>query len=207
MSTIMMIIGLIGGIGTGKSTVATMLSEFGAVHVDADKLGHQVYRKGMSCWHDVVAEFGREVLDREGEIDRKALGSIVFADPLKLETLGRIVQPCIRGRIEELIEEHVAGGTSTMVIEAAALTQAGWGDLVDEVWLVVSSEQVALRRLTKDRGYSEEHAAERIRLLASLNLNKQRADVVIENLGSEETLRKAVRQQWLAFVRRHEEAR
>jgi dephospho-CoA kinase len=199
----MIIIGLIGGIGTGKSTVAAMLSEFGAVHVDADKLGHQVYRKGTSCWQEVVAEFGQDVLDSEGEIDRKALASLVFADPLKLERLGRIVQPRIRSRIEELIEEHAARGDSTMVIEAAALTQVGWGGLVDEVWLVVSTEEVAVRRLMKDRGYSEEQAAERIRLQSSLNLNKQRADVVIENVGSEETLRKAVRQQWLAFVRRH----
>src|SRR3990170_927024 len=152
----MIVIGLTGGIGSGKSTVASLLSELGAVHLDGDKLGHEAYRRGTPCWEKVVAEFGKGILDADGEVDRKKLASVVFGDSARLAKLNLLVQPCIRERVEELIEGRRVQGAQVVVVEAALLIEANWLDMVDEVWVVASTENNVVHRLKANKGDSAE---------------------------------------------------
>lgn len=199
----MIVIGLTGGIGSGKSAVASLLSELGAVHLDADKLGHEVYRRGAPCWEQVVAEFGEGILDDAGEVDRKKLASVVFGDPARLAKLSSLVQPCIRERVEELIEGRRVQGTQVVVVEAALLIEANWLDMVDEVWVVASTENNVVHRLKANKGASAEDTRARIRSQLSVEDRKRYADVVIENNGSRDALRAEVIEQWAALLKRH----
>src|SRR5919108_2092062 len=135
------VIGLTGGIGTGKSTVTRVLEDLGAAVIDADKVGHQIYLPDLPAWREIVETFGAQVLDADRAIDRQALGKIVFADPEALRALNRIVHPKMFDRMLELITEMRArGGMKAIVVEAAVLIEANWMPLVDQVWVVVASE-------------------------------------------------------------------
>ena len=146
----MSIIGVTGGICCGKSTVTEILASLGAKVVDADKLGHAAYTSGSECLDKIVSTFGENVLDANGYIDRRVLGGIVFSDPAQMQMLNHIVWPYIRSMIEEEIDtcraapEHLK--TGVLVIEAAVLIEAGWTDLVDEIWVVEVDPEVAVQR-------------------------------------------------------------
>ena len=147
------VIGLVGGIGSGKSTAARMLGEFGAAVLHADLVGHEVYRPGTRGFAEVTAAFGASVVARDGSIDRARLGAIVFGDPAALERLNRIVHPLIRAELEHRIAELVARpGVPLVVVEAAILLEAGWRDLVDEVWVVSAGPDAVVERLAQERG-------------------------------------------------------
>lgn len=189
----MRIVGLTGGIGSGKSTVAHRLGELGAAIVDADKLGHGAYLPGGPAYDDVVAAFGREVVAPDGSIDRKALGARVFADPAALARLNAIVHP----RIAEGIRVEIArlrGGDprKPIVVEAAVLLEAGWQTLVDEVWVVVAPPAIAIPRLVASRGLTPEDATKRIAAQLSNEERTRAADRVIVNEGSLDALVAAV---------------
>ncbi len=132
----MRVIGLTGGIAAGKSTIAQILAELGAVVIDADKVGHEAYRRGTEAWRALVAHFGDGILTPDGEIDRRKLGAIVFADPDQRKALQDIVWPRMKEMIRQRLAELRAAGVQVAVIEAAVLIEAGWTDLVDEVWVV-----------------------------------------------------------------------
>ncbi|MDP2930927.1 MAG: dephospho-CoA kinase, partial [Chloroflexota bacterium] len=131
----MKVIGLTGGIGTGKSTVSKFLVELGALVVDADKVGHEVFKPGTEAWREVVAAFGKKVLAANGDIDREKLGDIVFNTPESLARLNRIMHPRIKDAIEAQLEEYRRQGTKVVVIEAPLLIEAEWAPSVDEVWV------------------------------------------------------------------------
>ncbi len=180
----MIVIGLTGGIASGKSTISQALSERGATVVDADKVGHDVYRPGTEGWQRVVDAFGREVVAENGEIDRRALGAIVFGDPAQRERLQGIVWPIMKEMMRRMIAECRERGDAVVVIEAAVLIEASWQDLVDQVWVVTVPEAVAEERLIARNGLTSEQA--RARIAAQLT-NEQRmaqADVTIDNSGS-----------------------
>src|SRR5919108_1809062 len=121
------VIGLTGGIGTGKSTVTRVLEELGAAVIDADKVGHQIYLPDLPAWREIVETFGPTVLNTDRTIDRQALGKVVFAAPEALRALNRIVHPKMFERIAELIAElRVRGGMKAIVVEAAVLMEANW---------------------------------------------------------------------------------
>ena len=192
----MKVIGLTGGIGSGKSTVSQYLAELGAVIIDADKVGHEAYKPGTETWQDVVATFGRGVLTQGGEIDRKKLGGIVFNDPQALAKLNQIIWPRMYKMIEAQIEEYRRQGVDVVVLEAAILIEANWTPLVDEVWITVAPEANVLERLKKQRGLAEEQTLARIRSQLSSEERVKHADMVINNDGQIEEVKAKVRELW-----------
>lgn len=202
----MLTIGLTGGIGTGKTQVAGILEEFGALIVGADLLGHEVYRKGTDGWAEVVEAFGEEVLDSEGEVDRRKLGRIVFSDPQALSRLNAIVHPRIFRLVGERVEEARASGRPVTVVEAALLIEAGWDAAVDEVWVVTSSEDHVMERL-RDRDNMDEDSA-RARIAAQMTQEERlrHADAIIDNDGNLAELRARVQELWSKRVHAREES-
>ena len=192
----MRVIGLTGGIASGKSLVSQQLAERGAVVIDADKVGHEAYRKGTETFQAVVDAFGSDVVGADGEVDRKALGAKVFADPEARQRLEAIVWPAMRRMMEERLAELRAQNTDVAVLEAALLIEADWLPLADEVWLVTASPETARRRLMKRNGLTAEAAEARLRAQLTNEKRRSYADVVIENDGSRDELRRAAGQAW-----------
>ena len=143
----MRVIGLTGGIGTGKSRVARILEELGATVVNADLLGHEAYLPNTEGWQQIVDAFGSEVVGPDGEIDRKRLGRIVFSSAAEKARLDAITWPQIAILARERIEGLLKKGTDTIVLEAAVLVEAGWDNLVDEVWVTHAPRDVVQQRL------------------------------------------------------------
>ena len=198
----MRIIGLTGGIASGKSLVSQQLVELGAVVVDADKLGHETYRKDTETHRAVVEAFGPDVVGPDGEIDRRALGAKVFGDPEARRRLEEIVWPAIR----RLAAERLAGlreqSVPVVVLEAAVLIEANWLDLVDEVWLVEAPPETVRQRLSDRNGLTPEQAEARLRAQLTNEKRRPYAGVVIENDGSLDELRRRVEEAWSKLATR-----
>ncbi len=192
----MRVIGLTGGIASGKSAVSQFLAERGAVIIDADKLGHESYRRGTGTFDALVREFGPEIVGPDGEIDRRALGGKVFADPGARQKLNAIVWPAIKQLARERIEALRGESVPIVVLEAAVLIEAEWFDLADEVWLVVVSPDTARRRMMERNGLSDEEANKRIAAQLTNEQRRPHAQVVVENNGSLDDLRRAVDEAW-----------
>ncbi|MBI4571114.1 MAG: dephospho-CoA kinase [Chloroflexi bacterium] len=192
----MRVIGLTGGIASGKSLVSRQLAEHGAEIIDADTLGHEAYRKGTGTHRAVVEAFGPDVAGADGEIDRKALGAKVFGNPEARRRLEAIVWPAIRRLAEERLADLRANGAAIAVLEAAVLIEADWVPLVDEVWLVAVSPETARWRLMERNGLSPEQAEARLRAQLPNEKRRPYAQVVIENDGTVEELRRAVDEAW-----------
>ncbi len=192
----MKVIGLTGGIGTGKSTVSQFLAELGAVILDADKVGHEAFKPDTEAWREVVAAFSGHILTSTGEIDRKKLGEIVFGNPKALLRLNQIMHPRMRDMIKDQIEGYRQQGKAVVVLEAAVLLEAGWTSLVDEVWVTVAPESTVLRRLTERSGLSEPETLARIRSQLSSAERVKSADVVIDTDCTLDELRARVGELW-----------
>ena len=189
----MIVIGLTGGIGTGKSEVARILEEIGAYIIDADRLGHSAYLPHSEIWEEVVKEFGDGVLLPDEEIDRKKLGSIVFNDPVQLAKLNEIMHPRMGQMVANIIEGLDA---EVVVVEAALLLEAGWDALVEEVWCTGASEDVVIDRLKARNGLNKEEAQKRINAQMSVDERKSRSQVMIENNGDLAQLTTVIEQIW-----------
>ena len=189
----MIVIGLTGGIGTGKSEAARILEEIGAYIIDADRLGHSAYFPHSEIWEEVVKEFGDGVLLPDEEIDRKKLGSIVFNDPVQLAKLNEIMHPRMGKMVANLIEGSDA---EVVVVEAALLLEAGWDALVDEVWCTGASEDIVIDRLKARNGLDKEEAQKRIKAQMSVDERKSRSQVMIENNGDLAQLTTVIEQIW-----------
>lgn len=192
----MKIIGLTGGIASGKSTVARLLAELGATVINADEVGHEVFKPETEAWREVIAAFGAEVKAEDGTIDRKKLGKIIFSDPQARERLNRIMHPRILQAIREKLEAYRQRGEKVVVIEAPLLLEAGWSILVDEVWVTSASEETILRRLISRSGLSELDALARIRAQMPLEERFKRAHVIIDTECSFSELKEKVKQLW-----------
>lgn len=188
----MHVIGLTGGIAAGKSTVSAALREAGAVVIDADQIGHQAYRAGTETYAALVEAFGPGIVGADGEIDRRTLGAIVFADPQQRRRLQDIVWPRMKAMLRQQLDELRAAGTAIAVVEAAVLIEAGWLDLVDEVWVVQVPEATAMQRLMARNGFSADDARARIRAQLSNEERARYAQVIIDNSGSVEDARRQV---------------
>ncbi len=197
---IVIVIGLTGGIASGKSTVARMLAERGARVLDADRLGHRAYEPGTAAHRELIARFGEGVRAEDGSIDRKALGKRVFEDPAELERLTAIVWPEIRRLAREEIERvRAEDENAILVLEAAVLLEAGWEDLVDEVWVVVTPPETAVERAVARGGLDADAVRARLASQLGNEERKARADLAIENDGDLAELRARVEAAWSAL--------
>lgn len=196
----MFVIGLTGGIGTGKTQVSGFLESLGAAIINADLVGHETYQPGTEGWSEVVGAFGEGVLAPTGEVDRKKLGTVVFNDEGSLKRLNAIIHPRIRETVKERIKGLGKEAREVVVVEAALLLEAKWTGLVDEVWVTTSpKDQVALR-LKSRNNMDEEAVRARIRSQMSQADRVAHADVVVDNNGSLAELRDKVRQLWNSRV-------
>jgi dephospho-CoA kinase len=192
----MKIIGLTGGIGSGKSTAAHILAEFGAKVIDADKVAHEVFNPGTEGLQQVVETFGKRVLDTNGEIDRKKLGDIVFNNPTALSTLNEIIHPRAYELTRSRLEEFRKQGVEVVVLEVILLVEAGWDHLADEIWVTVATEDTVVKRLQESRRLTKEEILTRIHAQTPNEERIKYADVIIENDGSYEELKKKLSELW-----------
>ncbi len=176
----MYVIGLTGGIGSGKSTVAKVLEAQGATVLSADIIGHEVYGPGRPAWQEIVNEFGRQVVADDGTIDRKKLGAIVFSDPKHLAALNSIVHPRMKGMMRERLAALAREDVEIAVLEAALLFEAKWDDLADEVWVTAVAPEIAARRTSERSGLPEDQVLERIKSQMSNEKRRRSAHVVID---------------------------
>ena len=196
----MFVIGLTGGIGTGKTYVSGVLKDSGAAIVNADLLGHEVYAPQSEGWHAVVDTFGEQIVADNGEIDRRALGGIVFSDENALLQLNAIMHPRIYALAEQRLNALAGRGENTAVLEAALLIEAKWTPLVDEVWVTVSPEADIIARLQERNNMDEDTARSRINSQMPQSERVQHADVVLENAGSLEELSAKIQDLWNSRV-------
>lgn len=194
------VIGLTGGMGSGKSTVSQLLAEFGAVIIDADKVGHEAYQPNTKTWRDLVAAFGRQIVAQDGSIDRKKLGAIVFGSPEQLEHLNHIVHPRMFEMMKERIEQYRQQGVKVVVLDAAILFEANWTPLVDEIWVVIASESLVITRAKARTGLPEEQIRSRLNSQMPVEEKVKKANVVIQNDGTFEDLQVQVRKLWGKLV-------
>ena len=204
----MTVIGLTGGIASGKSTVSEHLRALGAILIDADRVGHRSYEPGTPGFEKVVNAFGHDIVSKDGTIDRRILGGKVFGAPGEMDRLNAIVWPEIRRLIAaDLRELKRRDRNAIIVIEAAVLLEAGWQDLCDEIWVVTTTLKTAVERLSSRNSMSEEAAMARINSQMSSRERAEYADVKIDNSGTEEQLRGRVDRAWKALQKRLEEQR
>jgi dephospho-CoA kinase len=187
-----LVIGLIGGIGAGKSRVAEVLARRGAVVIAGDPAGHEALRQ-PDIRARVVARWGQGVLAANGEVDRRALGRIVFADPAERVALEGMVFPWIGARLrEQLAAAKAAPGVRWVVLDAAVMLEAGWNNVCDRIVYIGVPRDVRLSRLARQRGWSESELAAREAAQWPLDAKRARADAVIDNTGSEADLERQV---------------
>ncbi|TMA45406.1 MAG: dephospho-CoA kinase [Deltaproteobacteria bacterium] len=191
------VIGLSGGIGAGKSTVATMLAEWGAHVIDADRVGHDVYRPGTEGFRQVTEAFGTRVVAPDGTIDRRALGGIVFGDPRALARLNAILHPLIVAELgPRIAAARRASVSRPIVVEAAILAEAGWRTLFDRLWVVTARPENAIARVVTSRGMAREEVERRLAAQMPDAERRRLADVVIENDGTPAELCAEVERAW-----------
>ena len=199
----MIVIGLTGGIASGKSTAAQHLYELGAHVIDADLLGHRAYEPDTDAYRAVIATFGDAVVAKDGSIDRKALASQVFGKPDELAKLTGIVWPEIRRLAEREIEDQRSknpGGVT--VLEAAVLLEAGWETSVDEVWVVLVDRKTAIERTMARDGLDSEAVKRRIDSQLSNDERVGKADVVIDNSSDVAELTAQLDAEWKRIANR-----
>jgi dephospho-CoA kinase len=196
-----LLVGLTGGIGTGKSTVSTMLRALGAVVVDADVLAREVAAPGEPTLARIVAEFGRGVLRADGTLDRKALGAIVFGDPAKRKRLEVLTHPAIRERFASRLAEIAAHGFHGIAFfDAPVMIESGNYKTMDRLVVVVADEATQIARLMERDGMSHDEALARIRSQMPLSEKARLADYVIDNSGDRAATEKQVKRVYAALT-------
>ena len=203
----MLVIGLTGGIGTGKTEVSRMLEDLGAEIINADLLGHEAYIPQTETWRRIVDSFGEGVLTEDGEVDRKKLGALVFGDPGALERLNAIMFPPIYQMVEERLGDLRANGDEVAVVEAALFVEANWTSLADELWVTAAPEDLVIKRVRARTNLDEGAVRDRIRSQMPQEERLGHADVVIENGVGLDDLRERVHQLWHSRVTTEKESR
>ena len=203
----MFVLGLTGGIGTGKSRVGEILASLGASIINADILGHKVYEPDTDGWSEVVNAFGEDILSPTREVDRQKLAGVVFSDPCALERLNAITHPRIYELIEDEIERLKKAGREAVVVEAALLIEAGWTPLVDEIWVTTSPEEDVVDRIKKRNGLSEEAIRARISAQMPQGERIKHAGEVIDNSSSLAELNSQVQRLWKRRVKASKESK
>jgi dephospho-CoA kinase len=192
----MLVIGITGTIGSGKSTVAGFLRDFGAEVIDADEVGHEVYLPGTPGYKDVVAAFGEGILAPGGTVDRRKLGEIVFQNSLALSKLNCIVRPLIAAQVQTRLKMLRQKDTSVVVLEAALLIEAGWSPLVDELWVTITPENVIYKRLRAKGELSHAQIQARIQAQLPVAVQLECATRVIDTDVPLPELRAGIAELW-----------
>ncbi|XP_049916174.1 bifunctional coenzyme A synthase [Epinephelus moara] len=201
------VIGLTGGSGSGKSSIARQLEALGAVRIDCDKLGHEVYQPGTAAYHRVLEEFGSDLQNEDKTINRRALGRKVFGNQERLKALTDIVWPEIALLVKNRISQAREEGKQVCVLDAAVLLEAGWTDMVHEVWVTVIPEEEAVVRITERDGVSTEDALRRLQSQWSNSKQVEHANVVLSTLWEPEVTRKQVLKAWNLLQQRIQQRR
>jgi len=191
------VIGLTGNIATGKSVVRRMLEHLGAYTIDADALTHRAYAKGAPGYQLVVDNFGKWLINKDGEIDRSKLGNLVFNNPEALAQLESIAHPLVRQATEILIKRSIQ---PVIVIEAIKLLEGDLRNVCDSIWVTNAPEEVQVERLMRKRSMSREQATERAHMQSAQSAKVAVANIVITNTGSYDTLWKQVSAAWKEIV-------
>jgi dephospho-CoA kinase len=192
----MVVIGVTGNIGSGKSTVCQFLAELGAAVIDADEAAQEVYKPHSQAWQEIIDTFGPEVLQPNGEINRVKLAQLVFPDPEALAQLNEIVHPEAYQLVKERIENYRRLGTKVVALEAALLIEANWTTLVDKVWLVTTSPDTALQRLTRGQKADRDEILARLKSQTPDEKKMKSVDEVIYNEGDINELHKKIAELW-----------
>ncbi len=186
----MKIIGMTGGIASGKSTVSRTLADLGAVIIDGDKTAHSLMEPDQPTWGDIVENFGQDILNPDRTIDRAKLGAIVFDDPLQMSLLNRITRPRIMARLNEILQQLRIAQPDVVVMDIPLLFEGKLDKLCDQVWVVWVDRETQIKRLMERNGFTREEALKRINSQMSLDEKARLADLVIDNRGDvEETIR------------------
>jgi dephospho-CoA kinase len=196
----MLLIGLTGGIGSGKSTVSARLATHGAVVIDADAIVHELQQPGEPVLAAMVERFGPGILDEHGALRRQAVADIVFHDAEALRDLGMIVHPAVHAEIERRLAAEV-DGDRVVILDVPLLVESGRDDMAGLIVVDVDPE-LAIARLIEHRGFSEEDARARVARQASREERVAKADVVIDNSGSLEDLERQADGAWDWIQRR-----
>ena len=209
----MVVIGVTGNIGSGKSTVCQILARLGATVIDADRLAHEAYQPHSQTWRELIDTFGRDIVKPDEEIDRQKLGQIVFSDPDALAQLNQIVHPKAYRLAQERIADCRRQGAKVVVVEATLLIEAGWTatspdkgsggrghpfspPLVDVVWLVVAPEAVIVQRVKEQQELAESQILARLKSQMPAEEKAKYADAVIYNDGDIPRLEARVTELW-----------
>lgn len=193
----MYLIGLTGGIGSGKSLVSRCLRELGALVIDADQIARDVVQPGRPALHEILQEFGETMCRPDGSLDRKALGRLVFSNARELDRLNRIIQPYILAEIKEYLENYRRTVPHAVVIlDTPLLFEEGLDKIVDEIWVVDLDYATQLRRIMERDALSEEEAAGRIASQLPLAEKVRLAHRVIDNRGAPEETATQVQNLW-----------
>lgn len=193
----MIVIGLTGNFGTGKTTVSTFLSELGAVTIDADKMGHELLLPGSQTYSELIAAFGSGILRDDRSIDRQKLAEIAFRNKAAQNQLNQIMHPKIHQRVLDKIEYYRRQGIKVVVLEAALLIEAGWKKPpIDQVWVTVAPREIIIRRLTANKNYTEEEITARLDNQMPPEEKMKQADVIIDTNSSLKELKAKVTRLW-----------
>ncbi|MEC2130155.1 MULTISPECIES: dephospho-CoA kinase [Brevibacillus] len=195
-----MILGLTGGIATGKSTVTGMLRERGIPVIDADQIAREVVEPGKPAYEAIVRHFGREILLEDGQIDRKKLGEVVFSDETERQKLNAIVHPEVRRVMREEAEAAEAGGAEIVFMDIPLLFESKLQHMVEKIAVVYAPADMQLARMIERDELEEEQAHKRLRAQFPIDQKKSEADFLIDNSASREETVKQV-EQMLAVIR------
>ena len=196
----MLLVGLTGNIGSGKSTVAQLLSERGATIIDADVLARRAVELGTAAYASIVERWGTSILSADGLIDRAALRRIVFSEPQELEQLNSIVHPEVERMRAALVEQARQRGDRLVVCDIPLLFERRMTDVFDRIVLVDATRPTRLERLVRERGLRETEAMEMIVAQMPAELKRARADFVIDNAGTLTQLDQRVTEVWAALL-------
>jgi dephospho-CoA kinase len=198
----MISIGLTGGMGSGKTEASRILSDLGAEVIYADEVGHRAYLRNTETWQELVANFGEDILQADGEIDRRKLGAIVFSSREQLDKLNSIVHPRMYRMLQEMLKGFSENGAKVVVLEAAILIEADWLSLVDEVWAIEVPESVAVERIKIRSGLEEDDIRKRLRSQLTNEDRSKKADQIIDNSGDVDELRRKIDDIWVTRIKR-----
>jgi len=197
-----LLVGLTGGVATGKSTVSSMFQALGCVVIDADLLAREVVEPGQPAWEQIVAAFGRGLLQPDGRLDRRALGAVVFEDPAQRQRLESITHPEIRARVAaRLAELTVQGFEGIVIFDAPVMIESGHYRNMDRLIVVTSDEPAQMARQQARDRLSAEEATRRIRSQMPLEAKVKLADYVIDNTGDLGSTEAQVREIHRALLR------